>query len=58
MTDKPLPMPRDGGSYRRNPDGSLTRIDTPSEPATDTTVSGNPNAPAANITARPKSRKE
>lgn len=21
---KPLPMPRDGGSYRREPDGSLT----------------------------------
>ena len=26
----PLPMPQEGGAYRRNPDGSLTRVvDTP-----------------------------
>lgn len=24
-----FPMPQDGGSYRREPDGSLTRLDAP-----------------------------
>lgn len=29
---KDLPMPQEGGSYTRNPDGSLTRAGTKSAP--------------------------
>lgn len=29
MTEPTYAIPRDGGSYRREPDGSLTRLDAP-----------------------------
>lgn len=33
-TPEPLPMPQTGGSYQRNPDGTLTKVDE-TEPTAD-----------------------
>lgn len=38
-----LPVPQSGGSYTRNPDGSLMQNEPPTEPA----VAGEPAAEAA-----------